>query len=102
MSNCPRIISKSWQRSAGYLIGFSVASGSNMNTFALARVEGEGLLFKAALEDFWSNFEKEHGSVEGRHLALVNVRYDSDALNVLGLYTKPKVSVRADVIEFAE
>ncbi len=92
----------SGEASAGYLIGFSAAFGSDMKTFALIRVEGEGLLFKAALEDFWGNFEKQYGAVEGRHLAMVNVRYDSDALNVLLLYTKPKISIRADVVEFVE
>ena len=73
-----------------------------MKTFALIRVEGEGLLVKAALEDFWGNFEKQYGDVEGRNLAIVNVRYDSDALNVLLLYTKPKISIRADVVEFVD
>ncbi len=99
-----KIVAKnvSGEASAGYLIGFSAAFASDMRTFALIRVEGEGLLFKAALEDFWRNFEKQYGAVEGRHLAIVNVRYDSDALNVLLLYTKPKISIRADVVEFVE
>ena len=99
-----KIVAKnvSGEASAGYLIGFSAAFGSDMKTFALIRVEGEGLLFKAALEDFWGNFEKQYGDVEGRNLAIVNVRYDSDALNVLLLYTKPKISIRADVVEFVD
>lgn len=90
----------SGEASAGYLIGLSVASGGEMQTGALLRVKGEGLLYKEALEDLWKNFEAAHGSVAGRHLALINVRYDADAMNVLGLYTQPKISIRADVIEF--
>jgi hypothetical protein len=39
--------------------------------------------------------------VEGERLALVNVRYDVSALNLL-LYTQPTVTVRADVVEFTE
>ncbi len=88
------------EASAGYLFGFSVAAGSEMRTFAFIRVQGDGLLYKAALENLWRNFEQQYGSVEGRSLALVNVRYDSDAMNVFFVYTRPKISVRADVIEF--
>ena len=92
----------SGEASAGYLLGLSVASGGEMQTGALLRVKGEGLLYKEALEDLWKNFEAAHGSVSGRHLALINVRYDADAMNVLGLYTQPKISIRADVVEFGE
>ena len=92
----------SGEASAGYLLGFSAAMGSEMQTFAFFRIKGDGLLYKAALEDLWGNFERQYGNVEGRSLALVNVRYDSDALNVLGLYTRPKISLRADVVEFVE
>jgi len=85
---------------AGYILGFSGAGRGEMHTLALFRVEGEGMLYREAVDDLWAHFEAEHGAVEGRSLALVNVRYDSDALNVLGLYTKPRVSIRADVVEF--
>ena len=87
---------------AAYLLGVSGAVGSEMRTVALIRLEGDGQLYRAALEDLWRNFEREHGSIEGRSIALVNVRYDSDAQNVLGLYTRPKISIRADVIEFTK
>ena len=87
---------------AAYLFGASGGIGSEMRTIALIRLEGDGLLYKAALENLWSNFEQQYGSIEGRPLALVNVRYDSDALNVLGIFTKPKISIRADVVEFVE
>ncbi len=91
----------SGEATAGYLLGLSFGNGSNQATLALVRVEGEGLLYKEALENLWDNFEQEYGSPEGRQLALVNVRYDTDNLNLL-VYTKPKVSIRADIVEFIE
>lgn len=84
---------------AGYILGVSGGVGMTMQTFALARVEGEGMLYQAALGDLWSNFARDHGAVEGRSLALVNVRFDSEALNLI-IYTKPRVAVIADVVEF--
>ena len=93
--------SVSGEATAGYLLGISFGNGSNQATLALVRVEGEGLLYKEALENLWDNFEQEYGSPEGRQLALVNVRYDTDNLNLL-VYTKPKVSIRADIVEFIE
>ena len=85
---------------AGYLIGFSASGREQPTTVALFRVDGEPMLMKQALENLWTNFEAEHGPVVGRNLALVNVRYDSDAANYLLLYSKLTVSVRADVVEF--
>lgn len=94
----------SGEASAGYILGFSAGFGvgSQMSTLALVRVEGEGTLYREALQDLWANFRAEHGDVEGRDLALINVRFDGDALNVLGLYTRPTVSIRADVVEFQD
>ena len=89
------------EATAGYVIGMSASSGIGAATFALARVNGTGLLYKEALENFWQNFEVMHGPVEGKKLGLVNVRYDADILNLV-FYTEVKISVRADVIEFAE
>lgn len=89
------------EATAGYILGFSAGSGPQMGTFALARVQGEGALYREALRNLWDTFRAEHGEVEGRDLALVNVRFDGDALNLL-LYTRPTVSVRADVIAFTE
>lgn len=85
---------------AGYLFGFSASGRESPTTIALLRVDGEPMLMKRALENLWENFEAEHGPVVGRNLALVNMRYDSDAANYLLLYSKLRVSVRADVIEF--
>ena len=91
----------SGEAEAGYVIGLSFSSGISTATLALWRISGEGLLYKEAMADFWANFEAEHGPVIGRQLALVNVRYDSDNLNLL-VYTRPKLSIRADVVEFVD
>lgn len=92
------------EASAGYILGFSAGFGvgSQMSTLALARVEGEGTLYRQAIENLWNNFRAEYGDVEGRNLALVNVRFDGDALNLFLLYTRPTISIRADVVEFTE
>jgi hypothetical protein len=87
---------------AGYLLGISGSQGGYATTFAFFRVEGNGMLYKAAVEDLWANFEKVSGPVGNRRLALVNVQFDADASNFLGLYTKSVVSVRADVVEFGQ
>ncbi len=90
------------EASADYLLGLSFAQGGETHTIALIPLGGDRMLYKVALENLWRNFEQTHGNIEGRSLALANVRFDSDAQNVLLLYTKPKISVRADVIEFVE
>lgn len=87
--------------SAGYLIGVSGGIYRQMKTAALVRVSGSGMLYGEALENLWENFREEYGETDGRELALVNVRYDTDALNLF-VYTSPTVSVRADVVEFTE
>ena len=89
----------SGESEAGYLLGVSFSAGAATNTVALARVSGSGMLYTEALENLWKDYEEKHGSVIGKKLALVNVRYDSDALNLI-LYTKAKISIRADVVEF--
>jgi hypothetical protein len=86
---------------AGYLFGVSGGPGLTTTALALVRVSGEKQLYQAALADLWSNVEAAYGTVEGERLALINVRYDVDALNLL-LYTQPTLTVRADVIEFTE
>jgi hypothetical protein len=85
----------------GYLFGVSMSVGAVTNTFALLRVDGTGMLYKEALENLWKNYEAEHGKIEGKRLALVNVRYDADVLNLF-VYTQPKIMIRADVVEFTE
>jgi hypothetical protein len=78
-----RILAKniSGEAAAGYLIGFSGSNGSSTWTTALLRIDGDGMLYKEALERFWKNFEEKFGSIEGRDVAMINVRYDADAMN---------------------
>lgn len=89
----------SGEAEAAYLLGVSGGFGMAMQTVALVRLEGDGMLYQAALRDLWSNFARDYGAVEGRSLALVNVRYDAEAINLL-VYTRPRVAVIADVVEF--
>ncbi len=98
-----RIIARgvSGEATAGYILGGSFSMGMATNTFALVRVYGTGLLYKEALEDLWKNYETTYGPAEGKKLALINVRYDAEALNLI-VYTRPKISIRADIIEFTE
>lgn len=90
------------QSEAGYILGLSGSQGGYATTFALFRVEGDGLLYKTAIENLWAQFEEQHGPMGNRPLALVNVQFDADASNYLGLYSKSVVSVRADIIEFGQ
>ncbi len=90
------------QSEAGYILGLSGSQGGYATTFALFRVEGDGLLYTAAVKNLWAQFEEEHGPVGNRTLALVNVQFDADARNYLGFYSKSVVSVRADVVEFMQ
>lgn len=88
------------EASAGYILGLSTGVYSRqMQTLAVARVSGSGMIYGEALKNLWNNFRDQYGKVKGRNLALINVRYDTEALNLI-LYTKPTVSVRADIIEF--
>jgi len=85
--------------SAGYLLGLSFSMGAFTESFALIRVSGTGKQYQEALEDFWNNFEEEHGPAEGRSLGLINVRYDAAVVNTL-FYTETVIYVTADVIEY--
>lgn len=87
--------------SAGYLLGVSGGFGPTTQAFALARVSGEGQLYQTALSNLWDTVREQHGEVEGQNLALINVRYDVSALNLI-LYTEPTLTVRADVVAFTE
>ena len=91
--------SVSGEARAGYILGASFGVGMYAQVFGVARVSGEKALYKAAMENLWNNFEADHGRAEGRNLALVNVRYDIDALNLF-VYTQPILTIQADVIEF--
>lgn len=91
----------SGQAESGYILGISYSTGLTAMTLAVARVTGSGMLYKEALDDLWITFEKNHGTLDGKRLALTNVRYDADILNLI-LYSKVKIGVRADIIEFTD
>ncbi|MBF0429663.1 MAG: hypothetical protein HQK83_00170 [Fibrobacteria bacterium] len=84
---------------SGYVLGVSCSMGGQAGALALFRVMGRGHLYHEALTNLWKNYEEKHGSVAGKKLALVNIRYDADLLNLL-LYTQVGIAVRADVVEF--
>ncbi len=80
---------------ASYLIGVTVSSGPVTNSISLKRFSGTGKLYQEALDNLWGQFAAEHGAVEGRRLALTNVRYDADTRN-FALYSDVVLAVRAD------
>ena len=89
------------QARAGYLLGGTVSQGITTSTAAVARVSGTGMLYKEALDDLWKTYESTYGPVGNKTVALTNVHFDSDALNLL-IYTEARIYVRADVVEFTE
>ncbi|HKI47151.1 MAG TPA: DUF6567 family protein [Balneolales bacterium] len=91
----------SGEAEAGYLLGFTWNTGVTNTTFALARVDGSEALYRDAIHNLWLSYETKNGSAEGKKLALINIRYDSDNLNLF-LYAKAHISVRADVVEFID
>jgi hypothetical protein len=85
--------------SAG-ILGFSYGYyGVTTQQFVLIPITSNRTLYKNALQNLWENFEAKNGSAAGRTLALTNFRYDNETLNTV-FYTKVKVVVIADVIEF--
>jgi len=84
---------------SAYIFGLSYSSGLMASTIAIARVEGSGQMYAEAFENLWSNYESVHGSVNNQKLALANVRYDTDILNLF-FYSKVRLIIRADIIEF--
>lgn len=89
------------QAAAGYLFGASFGVGMYTQTFALIPLQKDRALYRKSVEELWKNFEAKYGKVEGRSLALTNIRYDTQALNLF-FYTKPRLTVIADVIEFGK
>ncbi len=86
---------------AGYILGASVGIGVYAQVVGLARVSGDKALYGTAMRNLWENFEANHGSVEGRNLALININYDVENLNLL-VYTRPRLTIQADIIEFLD
>ena len=85
----------------GYILGISISQGSDVGAFGLVRVTGVDKPYDTAMQNLWQNFEEEYGTVEGKKLALVNIRHDSELLNTF-LYTQAKYYITADVVEFIE
>ena len=86
---------------ASHIFGVSYSTGITTQSLSLARVSGEPYLYQTALENVWENYRADYGQVEGEKLALANVRYDSDILNLI-IYNKVKLSIRADVVRFVD
>jgi len=84
--------------SAAYILGLSF-SAPQVTTIALARVSGDAMLYQQALRNLWDNYEKDHGPREDKKVALVNVHYDSEILNLF-FYLEVKLYIHADVVEF--
>ena len=80
-------------------LGVSFGIGMGATQLALIPLTDDRMLYRRAIEQLWSNFEAKNGPVAGRRLALVNVRYDSESVNLV-LYTRLTTMVVADVIEF--
>lgn len=93
--------SVSGKAQAEYLFGASFGVGMYNQAFALIPLTKDRALYKLALADLWKNFEEKNGSPAGRNLALINFRYDSEATNLF-FYTRPRLTLVADVIEFTE
>lgn len=84
---------------SAYILGGSYSWGMVTNSMGLIPLKGSKTLYKDAREQLWTTFEAQHAPVEGRKLALVNIQYDAGTTNFV-LYTKAKVTITADVIEF--
>ena len=85
---------------AAYIIGVSNSWGLTTNVSGLFKMAGSSeTLYKDARENLWKAYEAEHGSAEGKKLALVNIQYDADTKNFF-VYTKGKITMTADIVEF--
>ncbi len=85
----------------GYILGLSISQGSEIGSFGVVKVAGVDKPYDAAMKNLWENFEEEYGTVEGKKLALVNIRHDNELLNTF-LYTQAKYFITADVVEFVD
>ncbi len=85
----------------GYLIGISAPQGSDIGSFGLIRISGVEQPYDTAVKNLWKEFQNNHGDIEGRKVALINVRQDTEVLNTI-IYTEAKYFISADVIEFVE
>ncbi|MCP5062959.1 MAG: hypothetical protein GY936_10900 [Ignavibacteriae bacterium] len=97
------IVAKDVQGSSmqGYIFGASISQGSDVTTFGIARVTGVEKLYDTAIKNLWKNYREKYGDLEGKNIALVNVRHDTEVLNTF-VYTQAKYFITADVVEFVE
>lgn len=89
----------SGEASSKGVLGVSYGLGMASVQLAIIPLTENRKLYQSAIKNFWNNFEASHGPVTGKRLALVNVRYDSESLNLF-LFTKVTTVVVADVVEF--
>lgn len=89
----------SGEASSKAILGVSYGFGMAATQVAIIPLTEDRMLYKTAIKNFWSNFEATHGPVAERKLALINLRYDSESLNLF-LYTRVTTVVVADVVEF--
>lgn len=87
------------EASSEAVLGVSYGLGIGATQLALIPLTGDRMLYKTAMQNLWTNFEARNGAVANRKLALVNIRYDSESLNLF-FYTKVTTTVVADVVEF--
>jgi hypothetical protein len=85
----------------GYILGLSISQGSEVGSFGVVKVAGVDKPYDVAMKNLWKNYEEEYGTVEGKKLALVNIRHDSELLNTI-VYTQAKYFITADVVEFVD
>lgn len=85
----------------GYLLGISISQGSDVGMFGLVKIAGVEKLYDSAIKNLWNNFKEKHGDIEGKKLALVNIRQDTEILNTF-IYTQAKYFITADIVEFVD
>lgn len=91
--------SVSGEASSKGVLGVSVGFGMAASQMSIIPLTKDRMLYRAAMKDLWANFEKQNGPVANRRLALVNIRYDSECLNLF-LFTRLTSNIVADVVEF--
>jgi hypothetical protein len=89
----------SGEASSRGIIGISFGLGMGATQLSLIPLTEDRMLYRRAVKDLWAKFETANGTTVNRKLALVNVRYDSESLNLL-LYTRVTTAIVADVVEF--
>jgi hypothetical protein len=89
----------SGEASSKGILGASFGVGMGGAQFAIIPLTKNRTLYKNAMQNLWANFEAKNGSAVDHTYALVNLRYDAETLNTF-FYTKVKIVVIADVVEF--